>query len=191
MTIKDLIELRKKMKAKKPDFIRQDFHKKRLKKKWLKPRGSDSKMRQKIKDKPKVVSTGYGSPKSIRGFDNSGLKPVIVSNTKSLEKINKEKEGIIIMRTVGKKKRYDIVKKASKNSITILNVKDVSGFLSRIEKELKERKGRKEKLKEKREKKKKEGKKEKKEEKLADKLTEEEKKKEEKKEKDKILTKKE
>ena len=43
---KKLLELRKKIKGKKPNFIRQDAHKhKRLARKWRKPKGIQSKMR--------------------------------------------------------------------------------------------------------------------------------------------------
>ena len=55
MELKEELELRKKIKSKKPDFIRQDFHKKRLKKKWKRPRGLHSKVRLMLKDKPKKI----------------------------------------------------------------------------------------------------------------------------------------
>ena len=46
MEKKDLLEFRKKIKAKKPNFIRQDAHKKgEIKKKWRRPKGLQSKMR--------------------------------------------------------------------------------------------------------------------------------------------------
>ena len=47
-----LLELRRAMKRKKPDFIRQDSHKKAgLGAKWRKPKGIHSKMRKKHKGK--------------------------------------------------------------------------------------------------------------------------------------------
>lgn len=191
--IKDLLEKRKATKKKMPDFIMQDAHKlSRLKKKWRRPRGSDSKMRQGFKSYCKSVEPGYGSPKEVKGMDRSGLYPVRVESIKILEKINKEKQGIIIKSCVGKKKKVDIINKAKELNIKILNIKDSEKYLSDIEVEMKSRKDertKKKKLKE--DKKVKEEKKEKKEEKLSDKIiSEEEKAKEEKKEKDKILTKK-
>ena len=46
--IQRLLELRKRIKRKKPEFIRQDAHKKKsLESKWRKPKGLHSKMREK------------------------------------------------------------------------------------------------------------------------------------------------
>jgi len=188
MKIEELIELRRRIKSKKPDFVRQDFHKKRLKKKWRKPRGLHSKVRLMFKGKPKKVSTGFSAPKKVRGLHRSGLKPILVDSLKDISRIKKENDGAVIGSAVGLKKRYEIVKKLKEKEIKILNIKDVEKYLKKIEDGLNLRKDRKKKLKEKKEKKK--GEKEKKEEKLTEKVTGEEKKIEEKKKKDKILTKK-
>lgn len=192
--IKELLEKRKAIKKKKPKFIMQDAHKlSKLKKKWRRPRGSDSKMRQGFKSYNKCVEPGYGSPKEVKGLDRSGLEPIIVNTLKDLENINKEKQGIIISSAVGKKKKVEIIKKANELTITILNIKDSSKYLNDVEQGMKQRKEeRLKKSKKKAEKKVKEEKKEKKDDKLAEKvLDEEDKVKEEKKEKDKVLTKKE
>ena len=189
MELKEILDLRNKRKKKKPDFIRQDFHKKRLKEKWKKPKGLQSKVRLRLKGKPRRVSTGFGAPKKVKGLHRNGLKPVLINSLKDIDKINKENEGAVIGRGVGLKKRYSIVKKLKELQIAVLNIKDVEKYLKKIEDGLNVRKEKKKKLKEKKEKKKKEEK-PKKEEKLAEKLTEEEKKEKGKKEKDKILTKK-
>lgn len=189
MDNKELLEKRKKLKSRKPDFVRQDFHKKRLKKKWVRPRGLQSKVRLRIKDKPRRISTGWGSPKAVKGLHPSGLREIIVSTISEVENVNKDTEGIVLRRTVGKKKRIEIIKVAIEKGIKILNIKDPNQFIKDVEAELSSRKEKKKKLKEKREKKKKEEK-GKKEEKLADKLTDDEKKEKDKQEKDKVLTKK-
>ena len=50
MSTKKMLELRAKLKKKKPRFIRQDAHKiKRIDKSWRKPRGKDSKIKQNLK----------------------------------------------------------------------------------------------------------------------------------------------
>ena len=188
MELKELLDLRKKSKKKKPDFVRQDFHKKRLGKKWKKPRGLQSKVRLRLKGKPRRISTGFGAPKKVRCLDKSGLNPVLINSFNDINKIKKEKEGAVIGKSVGLKKRYGIVKKLKELQIAVLNIKDVEKYLKKVEDGLNARKEKKKKLKEKKEKKKEE--KPKKEEKLAEKLTEEEKKGKDKKEKDKILTKK-
>lgn len=197
---KELLELRKKIKKKKPNFVRQDAHKKkRLGFKWRKSRGFHSKMRRNLKGYKKGISKGYKSPLLIRGFHSSGLKIVEVSSLKDIEKINKEKEGIIIKNSIGLKKKIEIVKKAVESSIKILNIKEPSGFLTFVEERLRKKKEdkekklsskekrRKEKEKKAEEKKKKEEEKGKKETKAVEKEDSE---KEKKREMDKLLTKK-
>lgn len=200
-TVKELLELRKKIKRKKPLFIRQDVHKKkRLGFKWRKPRGLHSKVRRGLKGYRKRVSKGYKSPSLIKGIHHSGLKMVVVSSIKDIEKIKKDEEGIIIKKDVGLKKKIGIVKKSIEKSIKILNIKDPSNFLNVVGEKLKKKREDKEKKlsskeKKKREKEKKaEEKKKKEEEKDKEETKPAEKKdieKERKEEMDKVLTKKE
>jgi large subunit ribosomal protein L32e len=190
----DLLKLRKAIKKKKPEFIRQDAHKKpKLKKKWKRPKGLHSKMRLCIKGYRRSVEKGWGSPREARGLHPSGLKAVLVYAVADLDKIDAKVSGGIISAGVGLKKRVEIAKAAKERGIMILNVK-VDKFLAGFEEEMKKRKEMRAKWIAEKEKKKKEKEakaKEKKEEKLAEKLTEEEKKEKEKEEKEKILTKKE
>lgn len=188
MELKELLELRKKTKSKKPNFVRQDFHKKRLKKKWKKPRGLHSKVRLMFRGKPKKISTGFSAPKKVRGLHKSGLKPVLVNSLKDIGKMKKEVEGAVIGHNVGLKKKQELLKKLKETELKVLNIKDIDIYLKKVEDELKAKKEKKKELREKKEKKKE--KKPKKDGKLTEKITEEEKKEEEKKEKDKILTKK-
>ena len=110
-----------KEKKKKPKFIRQDFHKnKRLKLKWRRPRGKDSKLRKEKRGKGKTPKIGYKNPKEIRGLIN-GYKPIRIENPKELSKINPKTEAIIISKNVGRKKRNEIIREANKLKITILN----------------------------------------------------------------------
>ena len=72
--MKELLALRKKLKKKKPKFYSQEYHKKiRLGKRWRKPRGTDSKVRLKLKGHVNRVSVGYGSPRKVRGLTRDGL----------------------------------------------------------------------------------------------------------------------
>jgi large subunit ribosomal protein L32e len=190
----DLLKLRKAIKKKKPEFIRQDAHKKaKLKKRWRRPKGLHSKMRLCHRGYRRNVEKGWGSPKEARGLHPSGLKAVLVCAVADLNKIDAKVGGGIISSGVGLKKRAEIAKAAKARGIRILNVK-VDEFLAELEEKMKKRKELKAKWVAEKEKKKKEKEtkaKEKKEEKLAEKLTEEEKKEKEKEEKEKILTKKE
>ncbi|MBW2982334.1 50S ribosomal protein L32e, partial [Candidatus Woesearchaeota archaeon] len=105
----DLLKLRKRRKTKKPNFIRQDSHKKKeVKKRWRRPKGLQSKMRLCKRGYKKCPSQGYRSPSIIRGLHSTGLAPVIVCSKRNLEKISKN-EGAIIAKSVGMKKRIELV----------------------------------------------------------------------------------
>ena len=177
---------------KKLKFTRQDAHKKvRLGNKWRRPKGLHSKMRIGFKGYNKSVSIGYGSPKNTRGLDKSGLKLIIIKSLKDLEKIDIKKECIAVAKTIGLRKKVEILKQAVKKSINVVNVKDINKFLKGVEEKIKKSKEEKEKLKKKKDLKKKEKEKEAEKKTIDEKVekTDEEKKEEEKKEKDKILTK--
>lgn len=181
-----------KIKKKKPKFIMQDAHKKKgLKKKWKKPRGSDSKMRYGIRGYRSRISIGYRTPKVIFGLNKDGLKEILVKSLNDLDKIKKDSEIAIISRKVGAKKKIEIIKQAKNKSIKIINIKDGDAYIKKIEEKIKKRKEIKKKIEEKKEK----GKATKKED-LAEKIqkeeekTDKEKKEENKTEMDKVLTKK-
>ena len=186
--MKELLELRKKMKSQKPKFIRQDAHKKRLRKRWVKPRGLHSKIRLKKAGHAKKVSDGYRYPKEVRGLSKEGLKIILIYNENELKSIDKGKEGIIIASGVGLKNKISLLKMAKETGITVLNLK-IDEYLTKKEEMIK-KKSEKRKVKEDKRKKKKEEKKDDKEVKLEEKLSDDEKKEAEKKEKDKLLTKK-
>ncbi|MCL6500770.1 MAG: hypothetical protein K6T16_01905, partial [Candidatus Pacearchaeota archaeon] len=130
------------MAKRKPLFIRKDsFKKSRLgrgrkkKRKWRRPRGRHSKLREKRKGYIKQPSIGYGRPQSTRGYINN-LKPKIIRNAKELESI---REGeIAIIGKMGKKKKIEIAKIALENKIRILNLNS-EVYLKKIEEEKKER----------------------------------------------------
>ncbi len=191
----NLLELSKRIKKKKPEFIKQDYKLKKIKRNWRKPKGIDSKMRLRFRGNSKIVSPGYGSPVEVKGLHSSGLKMVFVASPAELEKVNKDKEGIIIRSGVGQRKRVEIINKAKEKGIRVLSVKDSEAFLKKVSEIMASRKDKKKKFSEKKEKKakqakEKETKKEEAEKKdIEDAITDEEKKETEKKEKDKVLTK--
>ena len=185
-----LLEVRKESKERKPDFIRQDTHKRRkLDLRWKKPKGLHSKMRHKFKGHRKMPSPGYKSPAKVRGLHSSGLKMISVFSIEDIVKIKKESEGAVISKTIGMRKRLGILKKAKELDSLVLNL-NVDSYIKKIEDIItsKKKKEAKEVKKEPRDKKEiketaiKENK--------TDALTAEEKKEAEKKEKDKLLTKK-
>ncbi|MBR9698889.1 50S ribosomal protein L32e [Candidatus Woesearchaeota archaeon] len=188
--MKDLLEKRKEQKKKKPRFIMQSAHKlKRLKQRWKRPKGIDSKMRLGLRGYAKIIKVGYKSPAKVRGLDKSGLLPIQVHTEKELRSLDKTKHSAIIGSTVSQKNKVKLLVKAKELGLHIGNVRDAEAFFKSVEEDMKERKEARKKRKAKKEEKKE--KKEKKD-KLADKvLSEEEKAEADKKEKDKLLTKKE
>ena len=188
MNIKQLLKIRKYIKKKKPRFLAQDIHKKKkIKKRWRKPRGLHSKIRLGKKGYRKKPKRGYRSPKQVRGMHKKGLTPILVDNVQKLKGFDNEKQGIIIKKSVGKKKKIKMIKLCEEKNITILNIKDPKEFVEKIKEKIKTKKKlRTEKIKKKEAKKpvkpKKIGKKK-------EEISEEEKRKKEKEEKDKILTK--
>ena len=187
MDTERLLEIRRKMKARKPEFIRQDYHKKPgLKRKWRKAKGLHSKLRLNKRGKFKKVSKGYRSPREVRGLHKTGLEEIRVDNIKQLDGLDHKKQGVIISSTAGKKNRVEILKKAKELNFKVLNIRNPEDYIKNVEQEMAtEKKVKKDEKKEVKEKAAKE------EEKLAGKVAEEGKKEAEKKEKDKLLTKRE
>ena len=101
---------------------------KRRKKKqvWRRPKGRDNKMREKRKGYPMVVSVGYKKKKSERKLIR------VVRNIEDLEKT--EKNEMIIIGNIGKKKKIEIAKKAIKMKIPIQNI-NIKKFLKKSEKQ--------------------------------------------------------
>ncbi len=136
-TLQKALKLRKRMKKKKHEFVRQEsWRYKRLHENWRRPRGIDNKMRRKIKGWPPTVSVGYRGPKAARGLHPSGYKDVLTYNVAELEKINPKTQAIRIAHTVGKRKRARILVEARKKKIKILNFKEVREVTREEEKEL-------------------------------------------------------
>lgn len=118
-------------KHKKPKFKRQEsWRYKRVKENWRKPRGIDSKMRKKVKGWPPSPEVGYRSPKKTRGLHPSGYVEVRVQTVEVLNGLDPKTQAIRIARTVGGKKRVEILALADERGIHIIN--------PRIAKELEE-----------------------------------------------------
>jgi len=118
-----LLEVRKKIKGKKPEFIQQDYHKKRrLSKKWKRPTGLQSKMRHQFKGYNRRVKQGWRSPVEIRGYHGKGLKVLLVRTLKDIESADKDL-GLIIQSSVGLRKKLILLEAAEKKGLTVLNLR--------------------------------------------------------------------
>lgn len=112
-------------KRNKPAFRRQHWYRYfrlgktvKKKRKWRALHGGDSKMRLKVRGKPAMPSIGWGSEKSNRG-KVQGVIPILVENTAQLNTVDKKQA--IIIASVGKKKRMQLIAEANKKGIKILN----------------------------------------------------------------------
>lgn len=122
-------------KHKKPKFKRQEsWRYKRVKENWRKPRGIDSKMRKKVKGWPPSPEVGYRSPKKIRGLHPSGYVEVRVQTVEALNGLDPKTQAIRIARTVGGKKRVEILALADERGIHVLNPR-IAKELEEIEEE--------------------------------------------------------
>ena len=119
---KRLLRLRSEKNKKRPKFLRTEYHRlKRIQTTWRKPRGIDNKMRHKLKGKRKLPGTGYRNPTKVRGLHPSGFEIVHIHNLKELEAVDVETQVAMIGRTVGSRKRTQIIDKAEELGVHILN----------------------------------------------------------------------
>ncbi len=107
-------------------FLRRDWKRysklgKNRKKKqvWRRPKGRDNKMRERRKGYPAVVSLGYRTQKDLRDNIN-GKVSILINNIKDLKKVGKN--NIIIVGSVGKKKKIEIAKKINEMKLAVYNI---------------------------------------------------------------------
>lgn len=118
----ELLAARKKVSSKRPKFIRQEsWRYDRLAENWRKPKGKDNKMRKQKAGHPDIVKIGYRGPKVSRGLHPSGYNDIAVFNVKDLAGLDPKKDAIRMGRTVGTRKRKDIVEEATKMGLKMLN----------------------------------------------------------------------
>ena len=138
-----LIELRSRIKRKKPDFLQDGSNLvKRIRNncRWRRPTGSQSKVRLGRKGQPLKRKSGYSSPKMVRGLLKNGLLPVLVNTPADLESLNKETHACVIASGVGEKKRLAIIEAANRKGVFIFNYKDIKEAVKKLEQKFVERK---------------------------------------------------
>ena len=110
---------------KKPKFLRTDSHKMiklgkgvKKNKKWHKAIGRQNKIRLGRKSYARRPKIGWGTKAEEKGMINE-IKPIRVENVKDVGHL-KAGQGILIA-SVGKKKRDEIIKAAGEKKLKILN----------------------------------------------------------------------
>lgn len=160
--MKNLLELRNKLKRKKPKFVRTDANVMKQFKNWRKPRGRHNKRRLRKKGHQKNPSIGYSSPREVKGLTRQGLKPILINNINDLNKVTKENI-IIISGKLGLNKKLKLLEKIKEHNYPVLNLKNIDEFVKTSKEKLELKKQEIKKEKEKKEKSKKEAEKKKKE----------------------------
>lgn len=137
MVDKKLLEVRSQIKSRKPTFRRQQinqFAKFKNDDAWRRPRGQQSKMRLKHRGHRAMPTVGFKSPKAVRGLDKNGLLEVIVKNVADLKAIDSKTQIAVIGRTVGGRKKIDILNEGKKMNASFSNVKNIDKKITELTK---------------------------------------------------------
>ena len=118
----ELLAARKKVAERRPKFIRQEsWRYDRLAENWRKPKGKDNKMRKQKSGMPAIVKVGYRGPKSARGLHPSGYTDNVIHNVSELASLDPKKDAARLGHTVGRRKRIEIIARATELGIKVLN----------------------------------------------------------------------
>ncbi len=116
------LRIREKQKARKPWFRRADFWVARVgDESWRKPRGLDNKIRIEKKGALPRVKIGYRKIRAARGLHPSGLIEVLVYRKEDLIGLRPGVHAVRIARTVGRRKRIEILEEAERRGLKVLN----------------------------------------------------------------------
>lgn len=108
------------------NFLRTSGHNKlklgygrnRKDRKWRRARGRHNKIREKRKGRLKKVESGYRTNRELRG-QIGGKIPVFVKNMHDLSRV--KKNDVVIIATMGRRKRIGIENKIKELGATLLN----------------------------------------------------------------------
>ncbi len=120
--LKALVEKRNEVSKHRPRFVRQEsWRYVRIHPEWRKPKGVDNKVRRQDKGWPALVRIGYRGPVKARGLHPSGHMDVLVNRARDLEGLVPGRDVARIGRTVGAKKREQILARANELGLRVVN----------------------------------------------------------------------
>ncbi|UCG90807.1 MAG: 50S ribosomal protein L32e [Candidatus Heimdallarchaeota archaeon] len=135
--IKRLRKIRENLKGKRPSFRRiESWRYKRVKERWRKARGIDSKTRKKKGGWPISPMIGFRSPKKVRYQSSSGKEEILIFSPVDLSLIDSDRQVGRIAAKIGRKKREQIITEAELLNIRILNPISAKIDLGDLEEEL-------------------------------------------------------
>lgn len=121
--MKDLLEIKREIKKKKPIFRRVEKHrKKRLSDNWRKPKGHHSKVRRKERPKGKMPLIGRSTPKALKHTDKKGRQIILINNIEDLNSLKKDTIGVI-SKNLGFRKKKIIAEKVEGKGYAFMNFK--------------------------------------------------------------------
>ena len=120
--LRKILRQKRAVNAKKPKFRRpESWRYKRLETGWRRPKGIDSKIRQRERGQPAMPTIGYRSPVKLRHLHPSGLKEVLVHTPDDLEGLQPKVHAVRIGHRVGGRKRVTIMERAEDKGLHVLN----------------------------------------------------------------------
>jgi len=120
--LKALVKKRAEIAEGRPEFVRQEsWRYVRIHPEWRKPKGVDNKVRRQDKGWPALVRVGYRGPSESRGLHPSGHFEVIVHRQADLERVVPGRDVARIGKTVGARKREQILARANELGIRVVN----------------------------------------------------------------------
>lgn len=132
-----LRKIRENLKRRRPSFRRvESWRYKRVKDRWRRARGIDSKTREKKGGWPISPMIGFRSPKEVRYQSPSGKEEVLIYSPIDLSLIDSDNQVGRIAAKIGRKKREKIVMEAELLNIRILNPISTKIDLGDLEEEL-------------------------------------------------------
>jgi large subunit ribosomal protein L32e len=117
-----ILRIAQRKKKHKPKFHHEQAHRWiRVSDSWRKVRGIDSATREKKKGRIAMVSSGYRTPKAVRGLHPSLFVEVMVHRPSDIEDLDPEVHAVRIGSTVGSRKRQEILAAADAKLLRVLN----------------------------------------------------------------------